>query len=541
MRKPIPRILIAKLSDFTGGLNLRDDAYTLQGNELADCLNMRVMPQGGMRQRKTLHVLNGTSFTAAKNLWSFLGNGVTQIVVQDGNDAAFSTGGATFTAINPDALTLTGMMRAATMSRLTAATSERLYVQRNAEQVAWKWDGASATVLADAFGAFNDNIASPAGGHMPKGKYIASHGGFMFHANLVESSTAMPNRVRWSHPGEPEDYRTNDYVDVGVDDGDAITGLVSAGPNLFIFKARSVWRLSGAEPQSFSLLRLVDGIGAVSQEACALSPQGVYFFDGTRGAFLLGPDGALKWLWEKLYCKIADGTIPSAYVGGITCGWLDNRLWVAVPWTTSTTNVRHFVYDPLAGSGAWYIHYYSLVNTADITFGPMLEWRPNATAVKLLTIGNGGLAVHQLEFDESSVDTFATTGPIRSSTFNSYFTTSWFNAGAPGAKKQFRRPTFIVGGAKATSIAVQIYQNYQTVVPKSTTNIAIVPAGGVGLLWGAGTWGSSKWGAAATTDQAIVRASNIGNLYSVQMNVSTPPGSFLSLNAVEYHYLFRRF
>lgn len=543
VRKPLPHILIARLSDFTGGLNLRDDAFSLGPTEVADCLNVRIEPSGGIRQRKTMHYVNSTNLTAGKNIWSFLGNGVTQFVMQDGSDAAWSAGNVTFHAINPDALTTSGIMRAATMSRLTVASSDRLYVQRNAEQVAWKWDGSTATVLADSYGGYNDNIGSPAGGKMPKAKYICTHGGFMFHANTVENSISMPYRLRWSHPGEPEDYRTNDYVDVGADDGDAITGIVSAGHALFIFKNRSVWRLTGFDNQSFVLTRLYATIGAVSQEAIALSPQGVYFFDGTRGAFLLDLNGKLVWLWEKLYCKLADNTIPSAYVPTIVCGWMDNRLWVTLPWGTSTGPTKHFVYDPLCGkNGAWYVYTYAAAQgNTPLVYGPMLEWRPNATTVMLLQIGNGGTAIQQLEFDESSTDTFASSGLLPTSTFNCYFTTSWFSAGAPGFKKAFKRPTFVVGGSKATTIAMQVFKDYETITPKSTTNITVTPTAGSGTAWGTANWGSFDWGTTAAQDQAIVRGSNMGVLYAVQLNVSTPPGSWLSLNAIELHYILRRY
>lgn len=573
------RMQIARFEDFTGGLNLRDDAYTLRANELADCINMRIMPQGGIRQRKTLRVLN-EAMTDARAIWPFYGNNVTQIVVQDGNDAKWSAGDTTFSTINPDGLTTAGIMHAATMARVQTSGSERLYVQRNAEQVAWKWDGSASAVLADAHGAYNDSIAAPAGGKMPKAKFIAAHAGFMFVANTVEGGTSYPTRLRWSHPGEPEDWRTNDFANIG--DSEPITGIASAGSTLFIFKARSIWRLTGFDPGSFTQEKMYDKIGALSQEAIVVAPQALYFFDGITGVYELQFDGKLRWLWEKLACKLEDNTIPPTYVSTTALGWMDNRLWVGVPWEDATTPTRHFVFDPRCGKdGAWYFYQYSIGDLYDVPSGPMMEWRPNATTTLPLMIGNGKTAIHQLEYDENSVDVFSTSSYfLQTSTFSSSFTTAWFAGGAPGVKKMFKRPTFILSAAQDTTIAVETYKNYEALFPKSTRQITVNGPSSTTVIvdatsyritdtgdfrvtdtaafrrvgadlsgststsgtprWGSVTWNAFDWGATAVDDQVIVRGGSIGNLYSVQFKVSTQPGMFFAANAIELHYQIRR-
>ena len=44
-------VQLFQTADFTGGLNLRDDAYQIRENESPDCLNVRLLPQGGFERR----------------------------------------------------------------------------------------------------------------------------------------------------------------------------------------------------------------------------------------------------------------------------------------------------------------------------------------------------------------------------------------------------------------------------------------------------------------------------------------------------------
>src|SRR5215207_3373652 len=49
--------------DFTGGINLRPEAFQLQPNELPDMLNMEVDPRGGINTRKSWKCSSETPIT----------------------------------------------------------------------------------------------------------------------------------------------------------------------------------------------------------------------------------------------------------------------------------------------------------------------------------------------------------------------------------------------------------------------------------------------------------------------------------------------
>lgn len=553
------RVQVWQNADFTGGLNIRDDAFQIPTNETPDCLNVRLLPQGGFHRRPTVNYMsNGSNyFTAARNLWAFAGNGYEHIIVQDDDDIYYGTGSTTWTLHSPDALTITGVMRAATMQRVTGGSAVRCYIQRNAEQVPFYWAGTAGTsgVLADASGAYNDNYAAPAGGKMPKARYIRAHNGMMFHAYVVEGGSTFPTRLRWSHPGEPEDYATNDYVDVGVDDGDVITGLASVGQVLYVFKARSVWAFTGYDSSTFQLQKVVDGVGAISQEAIAQNETEVFFFDIGNGVFALGPSkigvdyssapSNVRWLWEKLGDLLTDGSIPSGSRSGIACGWMDNRLWVAVPWGTHSDNTRVFVFDPNLGkSGGWYPYNY-WQGTASI--GPFLEWKPANAAPKFFSLGSLAVAagtytqVWQHEYSETATSETLVLlfGSPATGTIESYYRTAWFTAGLPGVRKRFRRPTFVCDATVSAIIGLQSYKDFMALTQARSQQLTVSGSTGSGTLWGGANWNAFTWGETGTDDQQIVRGAAFGSAYAVQLKFTGPDGPW-GLNDIELRYVPQR-
>ena len=82
------------------------------------------------------------------------------------------------------------------------------------------------------------------------------------------------------------DFASTSTFGVDSDDGDTITGMRSAFGGLIIFKKNSLHFLDGDGPTSFTVRKLVDGIGCVSQASIASGVGGVYF---------LGADGVYVW------------------------------------------------------------------------------------------------------------------------------------------------------------------------------------------------------------------------------------------------------
>ena len=552
------RVRSLERKDFTGGLNVVDDAFQLSENETPDCLNVQLLPRGGFQLRNPLVLFSKDPFAvgSVKNIWPFYGTGVPQVVVQTADGLSVGDGAGAFVAVpQPGGTgTISGRSRAASLARTSTGVSY-LYVQRNVERQATRFDGSQVIVLTDSHGAYNDVLASPAAGHMPKAKLVVAHANYLFHGWTLEGATSFPSRLRWSHPGEPEDYRTDDWVDVGLDDGDEITALVSFGQALFVFKHRSVWRLSGYDPDTFQLQKIADGVGCVSQEAVVASSQGLFWFDGTQGMFTLG-DGRPRWIWQKLASLLLDGSISRSSLDGVTVGWLDNRLFVAVPWDSATVNTRLFVFDLQAGKGgAWYPYEFGSPDSP-ISVGPMICWSdgPGDRPFCLL-VGREGQGVFRLSDDrqlasddlgyaafvaqQSEVGGQDVLGGTAQDLvpFRSYLKTAWFAAGMPTVRKRWRRPSFVMDADSQGTIAVDVFHDYAANISRRSLSLAVDPADSGGVLWGSGAlWGAFSWSSGSVGDQAIVRGSALGNAYAVQLLFRGPQARW-GVNAVAFRYL----
>ena len=532
-------IQLLPVSAFDGGLNLRADAFQLRGTESPDLLNVDLDPRGGFRMRDVITPLNTTAFASvARNIWAYSTSaGVRQVLVQQGDDFAYSTGGS-FTAVNPDALTMTAgnPMRAATFNDLN-------YIQRYAEQPAIKWDGSTATVLTDpaVTPSYNDTIGTTVGSRMPKARCISSFAGRVVVANLKENSTPKPNRIRWSHPNAPEEWRTNDYIDVDIgSEGDYITALAPWGDSLLIFKNKSTHILSGYDSDTFTIQTVSKTIGAVSQEAVAATEFGVYFFAWPGGVFLYTGSSSPKWCFERLSPTISGGNIPAAYQSQISLAWLNRRLWVSVPYgTTATTPSRVYVLDPTLGEkgmeGGWTVY--------DLTVGPMLEWATPANATLFLATHptvKRVMKLHQ-QGDQDTIDGSAYTD------ISSYYTTRWFDLDEPSLFKKWKRPDFVFDRDFTALLRVDTWKDYDPSNVSRSYYLQVTPLGTV-LVWDDGThsanmkWDNNVWASdVAAGAQGIAKGSAMGRARSIRLRVTGPtPSKRWSVNAVGLKWVPRR-
>ncbi len=522
------RIALLPTTDFTGGLNKRADAFQLRGTESPDMLNVDLDPSGGFAQRDAVARLNTTVLSAdIGTMWPFFTTaGTKQIIVQQGSDAAYSTGG-NFTGINPDGLTTTGKMRAATFNG-------KCYVQRNAEQVPWRWDGSSATVLTSTF---NDNIESPNDGDVPTARYIAAWKGYLWVAYTVESATTYSSRVRFSHPNKGEDWRTDDYIDVEIgNDGDWITGLLPFGDKLLVFKNQSVHAITGFDADSFAPDRIAD-VGAISQDAIAATEYGCYFFSWPDGLYFLGRDGAVAYAFERLQPLLHDGTIPASQHTKITLGWIRRRLWVNVPWDGSSVNEQTLVLDPTINTkqyGAW--------TRYDTHLSSMLQWEPPGAAALFLGASSDSRYVYQLHQDLDQDDLAGANVDIES-----HYTTRWIDNEQPAVPKRWKRPELVLDERPGLVLGVQLWKDYDATTPARQFTVTIPDAdvGSSTLIWDVGQWDEEDWAESASdadVAQSIERVGMLGRARSVRLRFSGPTGPSMrwAVNAITYKFIPRR-
>jgi hypothetical protein len=505
-------------ADFTGGLNLPADQFQLATNESPDMLNVDVDPRGGVRRRQAIVNVNPTavrSFPTAMKAY-YNSSGAAQVVIscQAGvtSGVFFGTGGD-FNQIGAN-YTAAGPARFAVML-------DNLYIARGTDGVPQRWNGSTVVGLTANSPTWQENIAAPTGGFLPSARLIAAHASHMFVAGTVESGVARPNRLRWSHPNRPEDWRSLDFVDVAIgDDGDVITALVPYRDHLLIFKNRSVHALYGYGTDSFQLVQVSREVGTISQESVVATEAGVFFCGWPDGLFVY-EGGAVKFVGEKVMPAFQDGRVNRAAFGTITVGWLNRKVWLSVPWGTSTANSRTLVFDPSVS--AWTMY--------GVGIGPSAELVTSATTRQVAAVA-GTLRVCDVNVD-ADADDFSGNGSSPT-LMPSHFTTGWYGRESIERRKRWRRPELLLRLTDAEyMVRVGVYLDFNDSELVRTFDLG---TGGSGnALWGVALWNNALW-AAASGSTIVARGSNIGRSRSVQLRFDGPAGRRWAFNALSIKY-----
>ena len=502
-------------ADWSGGINLRADGFSLAPNESPDMLNVDVDGRGGFRLRNGVAPLNTTALGSAPNgLWVYEGNpgsGIAHIMTAYGTKLAYSTGGAAFTDVA--AITQTTGLKT-----VAAVAQGKCYIQ-NGTDVPKRWDGTTGTALGVTF---NDNLTAPNGGDMPIAKCIAYHLGHMWVANTTESATAYPSRVRFSHPTNvantmgPEDWRTDDYFDLDIGtDGDEIVALVPFQERLFVFKRKSIYMVVGVDESDFQVVTVSRSAGAIGQQAVVATEQGIFFFDWPTGVHVLRGN-APEYVFSNLRPAIDEGSIPDTYSSGICLGYSARRVYVSVPWGSSTKNARTFVYDTTIGkSGSWMVY--------DLPLGVMAEYKPKDTGSQLFAIdastaASRGLRVLKLNQISQPHDNFGLGTTVA---ISSYLVTPWYEQGSPAVKKKYRRPIIVASDQAEGVIVVDVFKDFDGFTRTSTFNLDTDAVGAV-LVWDTGQWDVDSWGASTVDRDTAMVGQPLGLGRAVQLKFTGP-------------------
>jgi hypothetical protein len=143
-----------------------------------------------------------------------------------------------------------------------ATTYANLAIIVNASSSALKWDGSTLATLD---------------GNPPNGTCIAT---FKDRVYIASGS-----QVRFSDVANPESWPAFNVINVGLNDGDEITGLKPFFNSLLIFKKNSIWQFDvDEENQPLSLRPLTYGIGVDSWRTIWIV-NGVLHFAGRKGIY----------------------------------------------------------------------------------------------------------------------------------------------------------------------------------------------------------------------------------------------------------------
>jgi hypothetical protein len=528
MRTTPKRTQLYSLRDFTGGLNLVTDAFKLQENESPDLLNVDIDRRGGFQVRRGVYPYSATALSAAPNtIWSYNDAGTVYTMVQVGTGVRYSTGSAWTNLTRLVSSVATDDLGTADGTDVCPVVFNDVCYWARGDRNIVKWDGgANATVLNRDF---NDTTIATSG-NVPRADHMAVHSGYLWVAgtwelNDVGATVHHPNRVRWSwantFDNAAENWRKDDYID--IDDGkdsDSITAIVPFGDQLIVFKRDSVYGVYGYSGESFSVVNISNTVGAVSHQAAIATPAGLFFFDHQTGLNVYNGK-AVAWVFEQIWPAMRDGSIPSSQVDNVDLGWIENRLWVSVPWDEfpSIPRAYTFVLDPrLKPGGSW--------TKYSLQAGPFARGHRSQDYLGYL---HGTNRIYRLDVHDQYYDYFnAGAGPTA---IDAYYQTKWIDLGEPAIKKRWRRTEVVMQVDQGYELPVVSYSDYDSTTSVKNFKFDALPSvsGATDGIWDdvASDWGGIAGG--VVTDGAdwarsgvygyVDRGATLGIARSVSLKV----------------------
>lgn len=541
-----------QINDFTGGLNYRADAYQLANNESPDLLNIDVDPRGGFSQRAGYTDYNSSAIGAIaadgflpSRAFAWDGNS-RQLLVSANNkvfwseDGAFSDMGITVNASD-----------GAQYASWHNANVSYVYISAGESNDVAKWNGTVVSTLT-ASGIGRWQATNAAGTHAPRCEHITTHADRVWCAYVHEydgaGHTSYPDRIRFSQTGMPESWRELDYIDV-VGGGRGITGIVSFGDQLLVFKPRAVFAILGYDEDTFQLVQLTNQAGAVSSKAIAATERMVFFFSWPQGLFVWDGSG-FSDLFTPMRPVLDSGEFNDTSLGGVYVSYVKRKVYLSLPvgvdpddiedydqsgFTFDDTDLKYdgaiqanvptstFVWDETIGDGAWVR--YTLSDGYGFAGGA--DW-VDATGLSIPVFLHP-TKPYVLRQDRSAYqDTIAAT----SAAMDSYYVTKWQDAGTSVLRKFWRRPEFLVRQlGEDTTISVDVYHDWDRSVDARTFTLEFV---GAEFSGGYESWVQPDLGS------DLVKGDNLGLANAVQLKVSGPANKPWGVNGITYKYNPRR-
>lgn len=534
------RLQPLNLTAFSGGLNMRADAFQLADDESPEMLNVEVDPRGGFYSRRGWERWNEDPIAAAET-WDprhaamfEMSSGVEHLLVSNQARIHHSSNSA-FSVLEAGAADPI-VCEASPHLADFAAWGDTLYIAcgRTRQTVKWVGSGNATRLTSDAW---NDDYLTPGTARAPQAEFLTAHAGYMFAANTRESATNHPNRIRWSHPNVPESWKQSDYIDI-LAGGSKITGIVSNQDHLLIFKTSSVWALYGYDSNSWQLVNVSQELGAIHRQCIVRAERAVFFVSWPQGVHAI-IDGRVSEISEQLRPAFTSTNWNQSKLDHMWLGWLDKRLWWGVPfWEDGTAESARsvFVLDPSLGErGSWTMFRSAL----EEGLGPFAQGNyVGGSDSAAYGVCRCGPAVVRIGAREDPTDTM--TG--EAVPFTTSYCTRWLDGGWPTLKKSWRRPDIIAKEeTNPYTLGVEVFHDFQEANPKRQRSVFVDGnfGGGIygteGLLWGTFEYGAPPKGS------LIARTGSLGSARSVQLCIMGEPGKPWGVDAIIFKFVPRRF
>ena len=363
-----------------------------------------------------------------------------------------------------------------------------------ANNAVYFFDGANTVVKVTSGNVLSTVAAIP----------IGTIGVWFHNAMHVTGVSGLPNRLRISNNGDPEDYSggTQATLDVNPNDGDYITAMHPLNNELIIFKTQRAWSLSGFGTSALTLANLnerLSGFGTLAHRAVVNTGNDLLYLG------FLGDKPVVRSLQKTRFGTIIDGGIISndiessldglnkaqlAKVAGIFDG---RNAWFAVCHAAATTNNRVYMYDII--SKGWVRHV-----------------GINASVFESFTIS----ATPQLYFGEASADSkvyvFDTSTSDNGTAINFSITTRRYGGGVSEAKKKW----------KYLKVSAKEVGDYDITIDKakdgfSYDNLGTLNLSGTGTVFNTAVFDISRFGSTDVKRATFNHAKDIGYYMQYQM------------------------
>lgn len=499
-----PRIELEHQRDFTGGLNLATEIYDLQPNESPSVQNVDIDRRGGfaIRRGSKAWITTSTGYTDVDTIYTYVTPGGTRQLLACKDRQVKRWDGSAWQAVA--AAFGGGRTMFAEMNNI-------LYMAHGLKPGVGKWDGTTFTTLANP--GYNDNLAAPAGGKAPPAATLAVHNGVMWAGNVYDTIDAAHHvsRLRWSHPGKPEDWRTNDWIDLDPDDETGeIRALVPFGDRLIVFKDRAVYAVHGFPPEGFSVVNISKEVGAPSQYAVCKSENRIWFWDTSIG--LCEFDGQrITWPFERIFPLIEDNLINVPFSFQTIAVYHNRRVWLSVPYLAApyANTFVGLVFGPDIGkNGAWTLHTKTLFS---------FHVHEAVTGGDRHLLGGNGAYVYEMDAENYYLDQKPPSHTT--SKISAWYQTRWFDNANPALKKRWKRPIIVVGRDANEEFLVDVFSDYDATHVKKTFSL-FTDVNGTEGVWDVSNWDAVIWAAELGDSSVIKRGSPLGTGTAKMLRIS---------------------
>ena len=124
-------------------------------------------------------------------------------------------------------------------------------------------------------------------------KFVKSYNNYLFWANVVVGTTSFKTRIYWSNIKDSTSVAADSWIEIGLNDGQEITGIRVLADRLVVYKERSIYNVYFTGDSDIPFI-LPGGGKSTSNVGCIapfsiqevenghvfLAPDGLYYYDG---------------------------------------------------------------------------------------------------------------------------------------------------------------------------------------------------------------------------------------------------------------------